>query len=184
MNSRSQSYVIYLLLFIAIIAMVVYNFSSSGNSQDVLTINEVAAGVENGTIKKIMVEDNNTVKLTYSDGSQKSSTKEPDTTLVSQLIALGVKPEQLTPDKVEVEVKPPSPWMGILTFLGYVLPFLVLGGAFFFIFRQAQGSNNAAMAFGKSKARMFSGEHPTVTFEDVAGIDESKDELKEVVEFL
>jgi len=183
-NSRSQSYVIYLLLFIAIIAMVVYNFSSSGNSQDVLNINEVAAGVENGTIKKIQVEDNNNVKLTYSDGSQKSSTKEPDTTLVSQLITLGVKPEQLTPDKVEIEVKPPSPWMGILTFLGYVLPFLVLGGAFFFIFRQAQGSNNAAMSFGKSRARMFTGDQPTVTFNDVAGVEEAKEELKEVVEFL
>jgi cell division protease FtsH len=183
-NSRSQSYVIYLLLFIAIIAMVVYNFSSSGNSQDVLTINEVAAGVENGTIKKIMVEDNNNVKLTYADGSLKSSTKEPDTTLVSQLITLGVKPEQLTPDKVEIEVKPPSPWMGILTFLGYVLPFLVLGGAFFFIFRQAQGSNNAAMSFGKSRARMFTGDQPTVTFNDVAGVEEAKEELKEVVEFL
>ncbi len=184
MNSRSQSYVIYLLLFIAIIAMVVYNFSSSSTSQDVLTINEVAAGVENGTIKKIIVEDNNNIKLTYADGSQKSSTKEPDTTLVSQLIALGVKPEQLTPDKVEVEVKPPSPWMGILTFLGYVLPFLVLGGAFFFIFRQAQGSNNAAMSFGKSRARMFTGDQPTVTFNDVAGVEEAKEELKEVVEFL
>jgi cell division protease FtsH len=183
-NSRSQSYIIYLLLFIAIIAMVVYNFSSSGNSQDVLTINEVAAGVVNGTIKKIRIEDNNNVKLTYADGSQKSSTKEPDTTLVSQLITLGVKPDALTPDKVEIEVKPPSPWMGILTFLGYVLPFLVLGGAFFFIFRQAQGSNNAAMSFGKSRARMFTGDQPTVTFNDVAGVEEAKEELKEVVEFL
>lgn len=184
MKSRSQSYIIYLLLFIAIIAMVVYNFSSSGNSQDVLNINEVAAGVENNTIKKISIEDNNNVKLTYADGSQKSSTKEADTTLVSQLIALGVKPEQLTPDKVEIEVKAPSPWMGILTFLGYVLPFLVLGGAFFFIFRQAQGSNNAAMSFGKSRARMFTGDQPTVTFNDVAGVEEAKEELKEVVEFL
>ncbi len=184
MNSRSQSYVIYLLLFIAIIAMVVYNFSSSGNSQDVLTINEVAAGVENNTIKKITIDDNNNVKLTYADGSQKSSTKETDTTLVSQLIALGVTPEKLTPDKVEIEVKPPSPWMGILTFLGYVLPFLVLGGAFFFIFRQAQGSNNAAMSFGKSRARMFTGDQPSVTFNDVAGVEEAKEELKEVVEFL
>ncbi len=184
MNSRSQSYVIYLLLFIAIIAMVVYNFSSSGNSQDVLNINEVAAGVENNTIKKITIDDNNGLKLTYADGSQKSSTKEADTTLVSQLVALGVTPAQLTPDKVEIEVKPPSPWMGILTFLGYVLPFLVLGGAFFFIFRQAQGSNNAAMSFGKSRARMFTGDQPTVTFNDVAGVEEAKEELKEVVEFL
>jgi cell division protease FtsH len=68
--------------------------------------------------------------------------------------------------------------------LGYVLPFLILGGVFWFVFRQAQGSNNAAMSFGKSRARMFTGDQPTVTFEDVAGVDESKVELQEVVEFL
>jgi cell division protease FtsH len=72
----------------------------------------------------------------------------------------------------------------VLTLASYLLPVILFAVLFWFIFRQAQGSNNAAMAFGKSKARMFSGEHPTVTFEDVAGIDESKDELKEVVEFL
>ncbi|MGA2491231.1 MAG: ATP-dependent zinc metalloprotease FtsH, partial [Anaerolineales bacterium] len=77
-----------------------------------------------------------------------------------------------------------SPWAGLLTLASYLLPVILFGVLFWFIFRQAQGSNNAAMAFGKSKARMFSGEHPTVTFEDVAGIDESKEELKEVVEFL
>jgi cell division protease FtsH len=71
-----------------------------------------------------------------------------------------------------------------LTLATYIVPVILLGVLFWWIFRQAQGSNNAAMAFGKSKARMFSGEHPTVTFEDVAGVDESKDELKEVVEFL
>jgi cell division protease FtsH len=57
-------------------------------------------------------------------------------------------------------------------------------GLFWWIFRQAQGSNNQAMSFGKSRARMFSGEHPTVTFDDVAGVEESKEELREVVEFL
>jgi cell division protease FtsH len=59
-----------------------------------------------------------------------------------------------------------------------------MAGVLWFIFRQAQGSNNAAMSFGKSRARMFSGEHPTVTFQDVAGVEESKQELAEVVEFL
>ena len=59
-----------------------------------------------------------------------------------------------------------------------------MGVAFFFIFRQAQGSNNAAISFGKSRARMFSGDQPKVTFADVAGVDEAKEELQEVVEFL
>jgi cell division protease FtsH len=66
----------------------------------------------------------------------------------------------------------------------YILPIILMGGVLWFIFRQAQGSNNAAMAFGKSRARMFSGDHPTVTFADVAGVEEAKEELSEVVEFL
>ncbi|HSD82215.1 MAG TPA: ATP-dependent zinc metalloprotease FtsH, partial [Anaerolineae bacterium] len=112
------------------------------------------------------------------------SYKETDSTLVAQLLALGVTPEQLSPDNVKIEVRPPSQWAGILTSAVYILPILFMVGVLWFIFRQAQGSNNAAMSFGKSRARMFSGEHPTVTFQDVAGVEESKQELAEVVEFL
>lgn len=182
-NSRNQSYVIYLLLFIAIIAMLVYNFSSQGTSQDAMTINEVAAAVQKGTIKKITVDENR-LRVVNSDGTLHDSNIETNATLVQQLIDLGVQPGDLSPDKLSIEIKPPSAWLGIITALGYILPFLILGGVFFFIFRQAQGSNNAAMSFGKSRARMFTGDHPTVSFEDVAGADESKEELKEVVEFL
>jgi len=182
-NSRNQSYIIYLLLFVAIIAMVVYNFSSQGNSQNVLTINEVADGIKNGTIKRIQ-ENDNSLTIIYADGSQKTSTKESNATLLEQLTQLGVTPTQLSSENVKLEVKPPSAWLGIITALGYILPFIILGGAFFFIFRQAQGSNNAALSFGKSRARMFTGDQPTVTFEDVAGVEEAKEELKEVVEFL
>jgi cell division protease FtsH len=181
-NSRNQSYVIYLLLFVAIVAMLVYNFSDQGSSQEALTINEVADGIKKGQITKI-VEDEDRLRVTYADGAR-TSTKESGSTLVEQLIQLGVTPEQLSPDKVKIDIKSPSPWLGVITALGYILPFIILGGAFFFIFRQAQGSNNAALSFGKSRARMFSGDQPTVTFEDVAGADESKEELKEVVEFL
>lgn len=183
MNSRNQSYVIYLLLFIAIIAMLVYNFSQQGTSQDALKVNEVAAYVQNGSIARI-VEDENRIRVVFQDGTQRDSYIETNATLVQQLLDLGVQPEQLSPDRVKIEIKAPSAWIGILTALGYILPFLILGGVFFFIFRQAQGSNNAAMSFGKSRARMFSGDHPTVSFDDVAGADESKEELKEVVEFL
>lgn len=185
MNSRNQSYVVYVLLFVAIITMVIYSFSQNATTSGVLTINQLASEVKNGKVSRI-VTDENKLTVTYNDGTQKSatSTKETDATLVEQLLALGVSPDQLSPEKVQIEVKPPSAWLGIGTILTYVLPFLILGGALFFIFRQAQGSNNAAMSFGKSRARMFTGDQPTVTFADVAGVDESKEELQEVVEFL
>jgi cell division protease FtsH len=73
-------------------------------------------------------------------------------------------------------------WLGLL-FTG-LLPLLVIGGFIFFMMRQAQGSNNQAMSFGKSRARMFLGNKTVVTFADVAGVDEAKTELQEVVEFL
>ncbi len=92
--------------------------------------------------------------------------------------------EALSAANIKIEIKPPSAWLGIATALGYLLPFILLAGVFWFVFRQAQGSNNAAMSFGKSRARMFTGDQPTVTFEDVAGVEEAKEELKEVVEFL
>ncbi len=185
MNSRNQSYIIYLLLFIAIVAMVYFNVRQQPNTQGPLTISEIAQQIQAGTITRIVVNDDNSLQVVSSSASgpiEQTARKEPETTLVSQLLAFGITPTQLA--GVSIEVNPPSPWAGLLTLASYIIPVLLIGGLFWFIFRQAQGSNNAAMAFGKSKARMFSGEHPTVTFEDVAGVDESKEELKEVVEFL
>src|SRR5215204_5908971 len=73
-------------------------------------------------------------------------------------------------------------WVGLL--LTGLLPLLVIGGFIFFMMRQAQGTNNQAMSFGKSRARMFLGNKTVITFADVAGVDEAKTELQEVVEFL
>jgi cell division protease FtsH len=181
--SRNRASIIYLLLFIAIISMVVWNFQQQATRQDILSINEVAADIQDRNISRI-VEDDDQLLVIYNDGTENISYKEPAATLVEQLSALGVTPEQLSPDNVTIEIKPPSAWLGIATALGYILPFIILAGVFWFVFRQAQGSNNAALSFGKSKARMFTGENPTVTFEDVAGVTEAKEELKEVVEFL
>ena len=184
MKSRNQSYIIYLLLFIAIVAMVYFNIQRQPNAQGPLSLSQVAQQVEAGKVARIIVKsDDSLTVISASDSTiEQTARKEPETTLISQLLDLGVTPEQLS--KVSLEVNPPSPWAGLLTLASYLLPVILFGVLFWFIFRQAQGSNNAAMAFGKSKARMFSGEHPTVTFEDVAGIDESREELKEVVEFL
>ncbi len=73
-------------------------------------------------------------------------------------------------------------WIGLL--LTTALPLILIGAFFFIMFRQAQGTNNQAMSFGKSRARMFLGNKTVVTFSDVAGVDEAKTELQEVVEFL
>jgi cell division protease FtsH len=80
---------------------------------------------------------------------------------------------------------PPSDsgaWLGII--FSALLPILLIGALLFFMFRQAQGTNNQALSFGKSRARMFLGNKTVVTFQDVAGVDEAKTELQEVVEFL
>ncbi len=185
MNSRNQSYIIYFLLFIAIVAMVYFNIRQQPASQGPLSISDVAKLVQEDKLTRIEVKDDNSLTVISPSANgpiEQSARKEPETTLVAQLLALGVTPDHLS--KVTIDVNPPSPWAGLLTLASYIIPVLLLGALFWFIFRQAQGSNNAAMSFGKSRARMFSGEHPTVTFEDVAGVDEAKEELKEVVEFL
>jgi len=170
----------------AIVILLLYSFRGSASQEETLSINQVAADIQSGTIARV-IEDDDILTVIYRDGAneiERTSHKEPTATLVEQLLALGVTPQQLTPDKVKIEIKPPNAWLNVITALGYILPFLFLGGIFWFFFRQAQGSNNAAMSFGKSRARMFTGDQPTVTFADVAGIEESKEELQEVVEFL
>jgi cell division protease FtsH len=174
------------LLIIAAVAMVVMAVRQEAGSQESLTINEIARDIKAGKVARVVIEDNDTLRVIYTDGDAEGveSYKETDSTLVAQLLALGVTTEQLSAESVKIEVRPPSQWAGILSGALYILPVLFMAGVLWFIFRQAQGSNNAAMSFGKSRARMFSGEHPTVTFQDVAGVEESKQELAEVVEFL
>jgi cell division protease FtsH len=186
-NSRSQSsYLIYFLLIVAIGAMLYMGFRQESTAKESLTINQVAQAVEEGKVARIVIEENDSIRVIYKSGDETGveAYKESNETLVQQLVALGVSPEKLSPENVKIEVKPPSQWAGIVSGALYILPVLFMAGVLWFIFRQAQGSNNAAMSFGKSKARMFSGEHPTVTFADVAGIEESKQELAEIVEFL
>ncbi|MCL4529814.1 MAG: AAA family ATPase, partial [Chloroflexi bacterium] len=164
--------------------MLYVGFRQDSTTQQPLTINEVAKAIQNGEVARVQIQQDDQIHIIYKSGKEADSHKEPTATLVDQLISLGVTPAQLSPDNIMIEVQPPSLLSGLLSVLAYTLPLLIVLGVMWFIFRQAQGSNNAAMSFGKSKARMFSGEHPTVTFDDVAGAEEAKEELHEVVEFL
>ena len=182
-GANNRQSIIYILLFIGIIILVFYSFRQQAISTQDLTIGEVAQEIINGRLKRVVVNEDE-IKLIYPDGSEGMSHKEPDATFVEQIKELGVTVEDLNPENVTIEIKPPSVWFGVINVLGYILPFIMIAGLFWFVFRQARGGGTTAMNFGQSRARKFTGDNPTVTFDDVAGIPEAKEELFEVVEFL
>jgi cell division protease FtsH len=108
-NSRNQSYVIYLLLFIAIIAMLVYNFSQQGNQPGCKTINEVAADVQSGQVTVLLKM--KTAPVIYPTMVHtRESNIESNATLVQQLLDLGVQPAAMASDRMlKIEIKPPAP---------------------------------------------------------------------------
>ncbi|MBL6965837.1 MAG: ATP-dependent zinc metalloprotease FtsH [Anaerolineales bacterium] len=182
-SSRNRSSFIYILFIIGIAILLFFNYRQSTESQEILSINELAMQIRRGEVARVVGAEKE-VRVVYSDGTEGIAQKELASTLVAQLLELGVTAEDLNPQNIKVEIEPPNQWVGVITILSYLGPVVLLGAMFWFIFRQAQGGNNAAMAFGKSRARMFTGDQPTVTFEDVAGVEEAKFELEEVVEFL
>ncbi len=182
-SNRSRSSFVYLIFIIGIAILLFFNYRQSVTSQEILSINEVATQIQQGVITRVL-NDETEVHVIYQDGSEGLAYRELTSTLVEQLRDLGVTTEALSSERVKIEVRPPSQWVGIITALSYLAPIVLLGAMFWFIFRQAQGGGNAAMSFGKSRARLFAGDQPTVSFDDVGGIEESKAELEEIVEFL
>ncbi|MEN8241603.1 MAG: ATP-dependent zinc metalloprotease FtsH [Chloroflexota bacterium] len=182
-NTRSRIPIFYLLLLGVIITLITMQWQQPDELEP-LTLNQIAADIQNGKVSEIEISEDNSLKLVYQDGTERESKKEADASFVEQLISLGVSPEALSPENTSLEVVAPSGWVKLGIFALSIVPYILLIGLFWFFMRQAQGSNSSAMSFGKSKARMFSGDQPTVTFEDVAGVEEAKEDLKEIVEFL
>jgi len=116
------------------------------------------------------------------DDTDVVSRKERNLALVPTLEEFGVSREQL--EGVEVSTAEVKVWDRAGRVLIQLAPILLFGALILFLFRQAQGGTNQALSFGRSRARMMTSDTPTVTFEDVAGVEEAKAELQEVVEFL
>lgn len=182
-GSNNRQSLVYMLVFVGIIILVFYAVRQQAITTEELSIGEVAQQIIAGKVNRVVINEDE-ITLIYPDDSEATSQKEPGATLVEQLKELGVTAEDLNPDNVLIDIKPPSAWFGVINVLGYVLPFIMIAGLFYFVFRQARGGGSAAMNFGQSRARKFTGDNPTVTFDDVAGIPEAKEELFEVVEFL
>jgi cell division protease FtsH len=173
---------VYLLIVVAIAALIFSVFSSPRQTADI-DITQVATDIKEGKVKSITVQGDELI-VEYKDSSlgPRISRKEPDATIFETLGALGVTTDQLK--SVNFDVKSPGAWGEWANLLITVVPLILFGALLFFMVRQAQGTNNQALSFGKSRARMFTGDKPTITFDDVAGADEAKQELAEVVEFL
>jgi cell division protease FtsH len=179
-NQNWRGWLIYLVIFAAASTLLFSVFPMT-RRPETISLSNLVTEINESRIKTISVlgED---LEITKKGGDVLSSRKEPGVDLTATLIDLGVQPAAL--DDVDINVEPPKAWGEWLIALGQFLPVILLVVLFVFLMRQAQGTNNQALSFGRSRARMFTGEKPTVTFDDVAGVEEAKQELAEVVEFL
>ncbi|MBN9012832.1 MAG: ATP-dependent metallopeptidase FtsH/Yme1/Tma family protein, partial [Rhizobiales bacterium] len=178
---RVRGSFIWLAVIVAVVALwfIVVNNDSSTRT---VAFSDVVTEIQSGKVSRLtQTEGSQTVHVDFKDATTHAvKTRLPsNTNLIDALHFYGIDP-----NTVQIDAKAASKWGGWLSALGFLLPTLFLVGIFIFMMRQAQGSNNQAMSFGKSRARLFTGNKPTVTFSDVAGVDEAKEELVEVVEFL
>ena len=178
---------VWLIIMVAVIALILNTFPQAAGSSrtqqpEEVTISKLAEWISNKQVVKMTLREE-TVDIDVTGGTKAILRKDRNTTqkdLEDLLATRGVQSNALPP----IEVARPSDWGNWLAIGSTILPILLIGAFLFFILRQAQGANNQAMSFGKSRARMFSSNRPPVTFADVAGVDEAKQELQEVVEFL
>jgi len=171
---------IYLLILVAIIAIFFTFFSGSIGGNKEISISEVIRMAGSGELESIEVGGDKLTVLSNS-GETFESRKEQGSSIVELLEAAEIDP---LVSRTDITVKGSS---GMSSFFGLILnflPLIIFGAILLFMIRQAQGGTNQTFSFGKSKARMGTGESSGVTFDDVAGVEEAKQELQEVVEFL
>lgn len=147
-----------------------------------ISINELVARINKGEVSKVAVNGDE-LKITLADGAQLTGRKEGDASLSETLRNIGAEPKALQGVALEFQDESGARfWMSIL--IPTLLPLLVIILMFWLIFRQAKGSASQAFTFGRANLRLFGQFKDRVTFKDVAGLKESKQELEEIVDFL
>ena len=184
-NRWMRNGVVYLLVIVGVIIIFYTLLPSFGASGDV-PLTTVVAMAKNDEIREIAVDGR---KLTIIPnvssrvGSDRLYSRiGNDTDIINLLVESGV--EIGPPSGVSVTFEGSSGLSSLLGLLLNFLPLIIFGGLILFMMRQAQGSNNQTMSFGRSRAKMMPFNRPGVSFNDVAGVEEAKTELQEVVEFL
>ncbi len=180
MKPKRQQAFLYLLILAAIVILVVA-FLPGGQKVPKGNMNEVVALAKQGNVD--IVQSGDSLKVLSKDGKEllKASFSGSTRDLRQYLADAGVTPQELGNVGIEYKTKSGFNWGTLLVTL---LPFVLIIGLFWFILRGARGASNQAFNFSRSRARLATGTRPTITFADVAGVDEAKQELQEVVEFL
>lgn len=186
MNRFIRNSGFYLILFLVVVGIV--HFVSNGSqAADLPRYDELRQEIKNNNIKSVTVQFDNNAYLVTGTYKQKptGATSDnfsvyipPTDEAVNEIISLSGQ------NKFNFVMKPMEGQSIWLTFLTSIVPLIIMFLLFFFLFNQAQGGGGKVMNFGKSRARLYNEEKKKVTFEDVAGADEEKQELVEVVEFL
>ncbi|WP_461209255.1 ATP-dependent zinc metalloprotease FtsH [Desulfocurvus sp. DL9XJH121] len=172
MNNFSRN--LFLWAAISLVMVVLFNlFNQPPQSQSRMSYTEFIQSVEKGSVEEVTIQGQNIYGRTQ-DGTRFSSYAPDDPGLVQRLIDRGVQ--------VTAEPKDDSPWY--MTLLVSWFPMLLLIGVWVFFMRQMQSGGGKAMSFGRSRAKMITQDQTKVTFADVAGVDEAKEELSEIVDFL
>jgi cell division protease FtsH len=174
-NPWMKSLLIWLGVVLALVLFVsMFDTKTRTVGGEGIAYSEFLQRVDDGQVKEVAIADN-IVSGTYTNDSTFRTQAPDDPRLIDRLISKGVR----------FSAKPkeePSFWMILLY---QSLPFLLILGVAFFVIRQMQkNAGSGAMGFGKSKAKMLTEKHGKVTFDDVAGIDEAREELQEIVDFL
>ncbi len=173
-----------MLVVLAVFGLaVLWTFMGDGGDSPEYSYGQLIADARSGEISKITQDGQQLTAVI--DGTERTAIRPSELTNVPADLGCTAGGDPGSFDCTNFNVVEESAAGGILTLLiTALLPVLLIGGFIFFMMRQAQGTNNQAMSFGKSRARMFLGNKTVVTFNDVAGVDEAKQELTEVVEFL
>ncbi len=187
MPKSLRNNIIPIILIALVIGYAVTQFASTSSSRQNYDITALVKDINENKVKEISVSaEGNTMKVIYKEDDATSRpvfvNKEERIDVTSLLTNYGVTPDQLKNVKISVESVPFLTQMsGVLLWL---LPMLLIAGFFIVTMRRAQTGADQAFSFGRSRARRMTSENPVVTFADVAGCDEAKTELVEVVDFL
>jgi cell division protease FtsH len=177
-----RSGIVWVILILAVI-LLWYTYSENRDHLAKVDFNtSVISDIRDGEVKRLLTQEGDSrVTVDYKEPTRRDAESRlpPDTNIVEVLSASGIDV-----DNVPIEVKAASRWGAVIGAMTFLLPTLLIVGLIIFMMRQSTGTNNQAMSFGKSRARLFTSNRPTVTFSDVAGVEEAKEELVEVVEFL